>query len=60
VESLNIAGYAVVPRLEDEQKYGIIWYKAICQSPKHNLSAQGKYRQIKIPAASSGVLGANR
>jgi archaellum component FlaC len=29
-----IARYAWVPRLEDEQKYGIIWYENFCQSPK--------------------------
>ena len=34
VEALNIAGLAWAPRLEDEQKYGVIWYKSICQSPK--------------------------
>ena len=33
VDALNIAGLAWAPRLEDEQKYGVIWYKAICQSP---------------------------
>ena len=32
VEALNIACYARAPRLEDEQKYVIIWYKSIRQS----------------------------
>ena len=40
VETLNIAGLAWVPRLEDEQKYGIIWYKSICQALKHTSNTQ--------------------
>jgi hypothetical protein len=31
VEARNIAGYAWAPRLEDEQKYGVIWYENFYQ-----------------------------
>ena len=63
VEALNIAGLAWAPRLEDEQKYGAIWYKSICQSPywlispageltKHLLGTdlhQGQQMQLLVP-----------
>jgi len=40
VEALNLADYAGVPRLEEQQKYSAIWYQSICQSPQHCHSAR--------------------
>ena len=41
MEALNIAGLAWAPRLEDERKYGVIWYESICQSPYPQFLLQG-------------------
>ena len=37
-----MAGLAWVSRLEDELKYGVIWYKSICQASKCEILKGGE------------------
>jgi hypothetical protein len=54
-----LADYAWVPRLEDEQKYDLIWYKTICQSPKPK-SFTLKFIDKELPHYSGDTMSTKR